>query len=114
MIANSITKLQTAMRCWLVRKKFLKERKAAVAVQAWVRGENTRATVGREMQEFVRKRKEKEAQEAETVRLVEEEKQKQLEEQALSVRLEQVGMAVWSGAMLGRFCRRGWGMIEVV
>lgn len=90
MIANSITKLQTAMRCWLVRKKFLKERKAAVAVQAWVRGENTRATVGREMQEFVRKRKEKEAQEAEMVRLAEEEKQKQLEEQALSVRLEQV------------------------
>ena len=73
MIANSITKLQTAIRCWLARKKFLKERKAAVAVQAWVRGENTRATVGREMQEFVRKRKEKEAQEAETVRLAEEE-----------------------------------------
>ncbi|CAM9530820.1 unnamed protein product [Laminaria digitata] len=42
------------------------------------------------MQEFVRKRKEKEAQEAETVRLAEEEKQKQLEEQALSVRLEQL------------------------
>ena len=91
MIANSITKLQTSIRCWLVRKKFLKERRAAVAVQAWVRGENTRATVGREMQEFVRKRKEKEAQEAETIRLAEEERQKHLEEQALSVRLEQVG-----------------------
>lgn len=110
MIANSITKLQTAIRCWLVRKKFLKERKAAVVVQAWVRGENTRATVGREMQEFVRKRKEKEAQEAETVRLAEEEKQKQLEEQALSVRLEQVGMVDFEWCNVGVFWvgRGGW------
>lgn len=90
MIANSITKLQTTVRCWLARKKFLKNRKAAVSVQAWVRGEQVRASVGREMQELVRKRKEKEAQEAEAARLVAEEKQKQLEEQALSVRLAQV------------------------
>lgn len=90
MIANSITKLQTAVRCWLARKKFVKDRKAAVSVQAWVRGEQARATVGREMQELVRKRKEKEAQEAEAARLVAEEKQRELEEQALSVRLAQV------------------------
>ncbi|CAM9900429.1 unnamed protein product [Scytosiphon promiscuus] len=69
MIADSITKLQTALRCWLARKKFLKDRKAAVSVQAWIRGEQVRATVGREMQEL---------------------KQKQLEEQALSVRLAQL------------------------
>ncbi|CAM9283067.1 unnamed protein product [Pylaiella littoralis] len=90
MIANSITKLQTAVRCWSVRKKFVKDRKAAVTVQAWVRGEQARATVGREMQELVRKRKDKEALEAEEARLVAEEKQKQLEEQALSVRLAQL------------------------
>lgn len=90
MIANSITKLQAAVRCWLAHKKFVTNRKAAVTVQSWVRGEQARATVGREMQELVRKRKEKEAQEAEAARLVAEEKQKQLEEQALSVRLAQV------------------------
>lgn len=90
MIANSITKLQTAVRCWLIRKNFVRDRKAAVTVQAWIRGEQARATVGREMQELVRKRKEKEAQEAEAARLVAEEKQKQLEEQALSVRLAHV------------------------
>lgn len=90
MIANSITKLQTTVRCWLARKKFLRDRKAAVSVQAWIRGEQVRASVGREMQELVRKRKEKEAQEAETARLVAEEREKQLEEQALSVRLAQV------------------------
>lgn len=95
MIANSITKLQTALRCWLLRKKFLKERKAAVSVQSWIRGERTRATVGREMQDLVRKRKEKEAQEAEAARLVAEEKQKELEEQALSVRLAQVRRHFW-------------------
>lgn len=90
MIADSITKLQTALRCWLLRKKFLRERKAAVSVQSWVRGERARATVGREMQELVRKRKEKEAQEAEAARLLAEERQRQIEEQALSVRLAQV------------------------
>eukprot|EP00752_Nemacystus_decipiens_P001923 g1852.t1 len=90
MIANSITKLQTTVRCWLSRKKFLKNREAAVAVQAWIRGEQVRASVGREMAELVRKRKEKEAQEAEAARLMAEEKQKQLEEQALSVRLAQL------------------------
>lgn len=90
MIANSITKLQTTVRCWLARKKFLKNRKAAVSVQAWIRGEQVRASVGREMADLVRKRKEKEAQEAEAARLVAEEEQKQLEEQALSVRLAQV------------------------
>lgn len=90
MIANSITKLQTALRCWLLRKKFLKNRAAAVTVQAWMRGERTRATVGREMAELVRKRKEKEAMELEAARLAELERQKQIEEQALSVRLGQV------------------------
>ncbi|CAB1101315.1 unnamed protein product [Ectocarpus sp. CCAP 1310/34] len=90
MISNSITKIQTALRCWLARKKFCRDRKAAVSVQAWVRGEQVRATVGRGMQELVRKRKEKEAQEAEAARLVAQEKQKHLEEQALSVRLAEL------------------------
>lgn len=94
MISNSITKLQTALRCWLLRKRFLKNRAAAVTVQAWVRGERTRATVGREMAELVRKRKEKEAMELEAARLAEVERLKQLEEQALSVRLGQVYVCV--------------------
>lgn len=93
MISTSITKLQTALRCWLLRKKFLKNRRAAVTVQAWIRGEHTRATVGREMAELVRKRKEKEAQELEAARVAEEERLKQIEEQALSVRLGQVRCA---------------------
>lgn len=105
MIATSITKLQTALRCWLLRKKFLKERKAAVSVQSWIRGEHARATVGREMQELVRKRKEKEAQEAEEKRLAAEEKQKQLEEQAMSVRLGQVR---GSGAYSKLSCEIFW------
>lgn len=95
MISNSITKIQTTLRCWLARKKFVRDRKAAVSVQAWVRGEQVRATVGREMQELVRKRKEKEAQEAEAARLVAQEKQKHLEEQALSVRLAEVSWESW-------------------
>lgn len=98
MISTSITKLQTAMRCWLLRKRFLKQRAAAVTVQAWVRGERTRATVGREMAELVRKRKEKEAQEAEAQRIAEEERRKQMEEQALSVRLGKVCRMLGLGA----------------
>lgn len=90
MIADSITKLQTALRCWLLRKKFRRNRRAAVTIQAWLRGEHTRATVGREMADLVRKRKEKEAQEAEAARALEAERQKQLEEQAVAVRLEHV------------------------
>lgn len=101
MISTSITKLQTALRCWLLRRRFLRNRKAAVAVQAWIRGERTRATVGREMQELVRKRKEKEAQEAEAARLLAEEKQKQLEEQALAVRLEKVWVVGVFGGVAG-------------
>lgn len=103
MIATSITKLQTAVRCWLWRKRFLRERAAAVTVQAWMRGERTRATVGREMAELVRKRKEKEAQEAEALRVAEEERQKELEEQAVSARLGQV---CGSGGLWPSFFRR--------
>ena len=102
MISASITKLQSALRCWLLRKKFLRDRKAAMTVQAWVRGERARATVGREMQELVRKRKEKEAQEAEAARLLEEKRQKELEEQALSVRLAKVSRTLTFGDF---FCR---------
>lgn len=90
MIAASITKLQTALRCWLLRRRFLLKKRATVILQAWIRGERTRATVGRQMRELVRKRKEKEAQEAEAARLLKEKKQKELEEQAISVRIEKV------------------------
>lgn len=109
MIADSITKLQTALRCWLARKRFLKDRRAAVSVQAWIRGEQVRATVGREMQELVRKRREKEAQEAEAARLLAEEKQKQLEEQALSVRLAQVNGRCGAGVLVAETESEGGG-----
>lgn len=108
MISTSITKLQTALRCWLLRKKFIRNRRAAVTVQAWIRGERTRATVGREMAELVRKRKEKEAQEAEAARIAEEERLKQIEEQALSVRLGQV-CCVWACAGWDEVRRGGKG-----
>lgn len=108
MISTSITKLQTALRCWLVRKKYLKEKKAAATVQAWIRGERTRATVGREMQELVRKRKEKEASEAEALRILEEEKQNKLEEQALSVRLAQVCVCCFAGMFLSVRFESAW------
>lgn len=111
MIANSITKLQTTVRCWLARKKFLRGRKAAVSVQSWIRGEQVRASVGREMAELVRKRKEKEAQEAEAARIVAEEKAKQLEEQALSVRLAQVGTGEWEGGRKGGLLVRCLGVL---
>lgn len=50
------------------------------------------------MRELVRKRKEKEAQEAEAARLLEEKKQRELEEHAISVRIEKVrgkGTPLW-------------------
>ncbi|CAM9290075.1 unnamed protein product [Discosporangium mesarthrocarpum] len=90
MISSSIIKLQTYLRCWMVRKRFLKQRRAAIKVQAFYRAEHTRATVGREMAELIRKRREKEAQEVEEARKRAEEEAQKVEERALAVRLDEL------------------------